>query len=281
MQQPVQEIDYLIVGHVCQDLTPEGPRLGGTATFGALTAQMMGLRVGVLTSTSSDLDSLLSPLQSIPLICIPSDQPTTFRNTYTPAGREQMLLTRARDLQWRDLPPEWQSPAIVHLAPVANEVDPALAGRFNGALVGVTPQGWMRCWDEYGQVSFQPWVNARRVLEHAWGVIFSIEDVEGDEDFVQYIANQSDVLVVTRGREGCTLYIQGQPTHIPALAVSERDSTGAGDVFAAAFFARLKATNDPLASARFATMIAGDSVMRAGLESIPDAATIQAALSSI
>ena len=276
-----QEIDYLIVGHVCQDLTPEGPRLGGTATFGALMAQMLGLRVGILTSTSPKINALLSPLRSIPLVCVPSEQPTTFKNTYTPDGRVQMLLMRAQDLRWQDLPLEWRNPAIVHLAPVANEVDPALAGRFNGALVGVTPQGWMRSWDEYGQVSFQPWVNAHQVLDHTWGVVFSIEDVEGDEDFVQYLASQADVLVVTRGPEGCTLYIQGHPTHIPAPQIPERDTTGAGDVFAVAFFARLKATNDPLASARFATALASDSVTRIGLESIPNTETIQAALNSL
>ena len=276
--QPAQEIDYLIVGHVCQDLTPEGPRLGGTATFGALTARMLGLRVGILTSNSVDIEPLLAPLRPISLVRIPAEQSTTFKNTYTPDGRVQMLLMRAQDLRWHDLPVEWQKPSIVHLAPVANEVDPVLAGRFDSALVGVTPQGWMRCWDEYGQVSFQPWVSARRVLGHAWGIVFSIEDVEGDEDFIQYLAEQSDVLVVTRGRDGCTLYVQGQPTHVPAPQVSECDSTGAGDIFAAAFFARLKETNDPLVSARFATVLASDSVTRSGLESIPGAAIIQAAL---
>ncbi|MBN1426778.1 MAG: ribokinase [Anaerolineae bacterium] len=278
MLQPAQEIDYLIIGHVCQDITPDGPRLGGTATFGALTAHRLGLRVGVLTSTSSDIDPLLAPLQTIPLICIPAEQPTTFKNIYTTNGRAQMLLMRAQDLRWHNLPVEWRNPAIVHLAPVANEVDPMLAGRFDGALIGITPQGWMRCWDEYGQVSFQPWMSARQVLGHAWGVVFSIEDVEGDEDFIHYLAGQTDILVVTRGREGCTLYVQSQPIHIPAPQVSECDATGAGDVFAAAFFVRLKATNDPLAAARFATVLASDSVSRSGLESIPKSATIQAAL---
>jgi hypothetical protein len=279
--QPVQEIDYLLIGHICQDVTPEGPRLGGTATFGALMVQALGLRVGILTSISPDMELLLDPLQSIPFISISSGQSTIFQNSYTPEGRIQMLLGRAQELHWHDLPSQWRRPGIVHLAPVADEVDQRLASRFNGTLVGVTPQGWMRRWDRTGRVSFQPWANASQVLVNTQALVLSIEDIEGDEDLVHYLARQVDVFVVTRGREGCTLFVQGRPVHIPTLQVRDVDPTGAGDIFAAAFFARLKASGDPLASARFATALASDSVTRSGLDSIPSAATIQAALKSL
>lgn len=279
--QPAQEIDYLLIGHVCQDVSPEGLRLGGTASFSALTAHALGLRVGVLTSASPDLEPLLAPLQAISLIAIPSEQSTIFKNTYTPEGRVQMLLGRAQELHWYDLPSPWRSPGIVHLAPVANEVDQRLASRFDGALVGVTPQGWMRQWDRSGQVSFQPWANASQVLAHTRALVLSIEDIEADDDLVHYLARQVDVFVVTRGREGCMLYVQGQPSHVPAPRVEVVDPTGAGDVFAAAFFAHLKATGDPWVSARFATVLASDSVTRSGLESIPTTETIQAALNSL
>lgn len=279
--QPVQEIDYLLIGHICQDVTPEGPRLGGTAAFCALTVQALGLRAGILTSASPDMEPLLAPLRPIPLISIPSQKSTVYKNIYTPEGRIQMLLGRAQDLHWRDLPSQWRKPGIVHLAPVANEVDQGLAGRFNGALVGVTPQGWMRQWDRIGRVSFQPWADAGRVLANTRAIVLSIEDIDGDEDLALYLAGQVEVLVVTRGRRGCTLFMQGRPAHIPAFQVQEVDPTGAGDIFAAAFFVRLKASGDPFASARFATALAGDSVTRSGLDSIPKPTTIRAALNSL
>ena len=34
----LEPVDYLVIGHVAHDLTPEGPRLGGTAAYSALTA---------------------------------------------------------------------------------------------------------------------------------------------------------------------------------------------------------------------------------------------------
>jgi sugar/nucleoside kinase (ribokinase family) len=49
----------------------------------------------------------------------------------------------------------------------------------------------------------------------------------------------------------------------------EIDGTGAGDVFAAAFFYRLHTTRDPWEAARFANHLASCSVTRTGLDSIP------------
>ncbi len=274
----MEKIDYLIVGHVCKDLTPDGPRLGGTATFAALTAQAIGWQVGIVTSAPDSLLPLLKPLESISMVRLPAEVPTTFENVYTSEGRIQRLWGRAAPLVVQHIPKTWRKPQVAHLAPVADEVEPAILSIFAGALVALTPQGWMRCWDGTGQVSYRPWPTAEWMLPHAGAVVFSIEDVGGDEALVRHYAAQTKVLVVTRGAEGCTLFVGGEPHHVPAQKVSERDPTGAGDVFAAAFFIRLHMTSDPLRAARFATWLAGDSVTREGLDSIPRAEVVRAAL---
>jgi sugar/nucleoside kinase (ribokinase family) len=56
------------------------------------------------------------------------------------------------------------------------------------------------------------------------------------------------------------------------------DGTGAGDVFAAAFFIRLLVTRDPWEAARFATQLSAYSVTRSGLKGIPTAEEIQACM---
>jgi sugar/nucleoside kinase (ribokinase family) len=60
--------------------------------------------------------------------------------------------------------------------------------------------------------------------------------------------------------------------------VDEVDPTGAGDVFAAAFFSRLFTTRDPWESARFATLLSAHSVTRPGLDGIPTPEEINACL---
>jgi sugar/nucleoside kinase (ribokinase family) len=59
------------------------------------------------------------------------------------------------------------------------------------------------------------------------------------------------------------------------------DSTGAGDIFAAALFARLYATRDPWEAARFATQLAARSVTRIGLNGIPTLKEIEECLMEV
>jgi len=271
-------IDYLFVGHVCRDLTPDGPRLGGTVTFGALMAHALGLRVGIVTSAPDDMQPLLTPLYPVTdLVRIPAPAATTFTNLYSETGRIQVLSDRATDLTLEHIPSAWRRAPIVHLAPVAGEIDSALAEAFPDSLVGVTPQGWMRTWDTAGQVNFTPWENAGTVLSTAAAVVLSIEDVEGDESIVADLAQQARILIVTRGPAGSTLYVDGSPHTIASTPIPETDPTGAGDIFATSFFYRLQATGDPLQAARFATLLARDSVRRVGVNSIPSPETIQLA----
>ena len=65
-----------MIGHVAHDLTPEGPRLGGTVAYSALTARALGLRVGIVTASGPETS--LDALQDIPIVPIKSPQSTTF-----------------------------------------------------------------------------------------------------------------------------------------------------------------------------------------------------------
>jgi sugar/nucleoside kinase (ribokinase family) len=262
------EVDYLAIGHVSQDRSPTGPRLGGTVTFSSLTARALGARVAIVTSGPPE-DSLFAPLRELPLHAIPAPHFTTFENTTTPAGRVQTLFSHAAILHPDSIPPAWHSAHIVHLAPVADEVDPALADFFPNSFLGITPQGWMRRWDESGRVSFQRWQSADRILSRADAVVLSIEDVRGDESLIQQFTALARLMVVTRGPRGCTVYRNGRTINVAAPAVVEVDSTGAGDIFAAAFFLRVHAGADPVDAAQFAARLASDSVARPGLEAIP------------
>ena len=76
----LQPVDYLVIGHITQDLTRDGPRLGGTATYSALTARALGLRVGVVTSANKSTS--LKTFDGIQIISIPSKHTTTFENIY-------------------------------------------------------------------------------------------------------------------------------------------------------------------------------------------------------
>lgn len=274
----MKPVDYLLVGHVAKDLTSDGPRLGGTVAYAALTAQALGLRVGIVTSVPPEFD-LLEPLEKIQQVRLAAQDPTTFENLYEPDGtRHQTLRARAAPIQASAIPDEWLHTPIVHLAPLADEVSPELAGLFPTSLVGVTPQGWMRQWDETGRVSAIPWQKPEAVLRAATAVVFSIEDVGFDENLVAKYAAKAHLLVVTRGEDGCSVHWNDSWRDFPAPRVRVVDQTGAGDIFAAAFFFRLHLARDPYEAARFATEIASASVTRPALESAPTLEDIQLAM---
>src|SRR4030043_303274 len=206
---PLEPINYLLIGHLTYDLTPTGPRIGGTAAYAGLTAHALGLRVGIVTSWGGELP--LGNLKHIPIISYPADHSTTFENIYTEKGRVQ-----------------------------ASE-----------------------------------WPEAAFTLQQSGAAVLSIEDVQNDESRIEEMASASRILVVTEGPAGARVYWNGDVRRFKPPQEVEIDPTGAGDIFAAAFFTRLYLTRDPWESARFANQIAAASVTRVGLDGIPTPEEIQ------
>ncbi len=131
-----------------------------------------------------------------------------------------------------------------------------------------------------GPVRYRVWSPAAELLRRIDALILSIEDVKGDEELVAGWAQHCRLIALTRGAQGATLFIAGQPEHVPAFLATERDPTGAGDVFAAALLTRLHETGDPLAAARFAAAAAASSVEGRGVSSLPSRAEIERRLAS-
>jgi sugar/nucleoside kinase (ribokinase family) len=260
-------VDYLVIGHVSRDITPSGHRLGGTAAYSALTAKALGMQPRVLTSGEQNLS--LPELAGIPVHLKESDKTTTFRLTYSPHGRDLYISGRASQLEYTDVPVAWRNPAIVHLGPIAQEIDPNLAREFPNSLVCVTPQGFLRTWDNNGAVTPCEWPEFRFVLGFADLAVLSREDVRHNDDLLDEMASAVKLLVVTDSSSGCSVYWNGDLRRFSPPAVTEVDATGAGDIFTTCFLYRYYTTLDPWESARFATLLAANSVTRSGLAGIP------------
>jgi rfaE bifunctional protein kinase chain/domain len=78
------------------------------------------------------------------------------------------------------------------------------------------------------------------------------------------------VLLVTRGRNGMSLFRKGlPPAHLPAHGSQDAvDVTGAGDTVAAAFTAGLAASGDPLTAARLANVAGALQVQKPGTATV-------------
>ena len=263
----LEPIDYLVIGHITNDLTPAGPQLGGTAAYAGRTAHALGLRVGIITAWGEENSTDL--LQGITIVNHACEKSTTFENLYSDDGRIQYLRNIAPDIDYYHIPQLWRQTPLVHLGPVVHEVNANIARYFTTSQKLFTPQGWLREWDENGRVYGAEWPEAQHMLNFVEAVVLSEEDLGYDRARIERLAHAAQLLVVTCGEHGADLYLEGQLHHFPAPDVIDKDPTGAGDVFAAAFFIHYNNTQDPMDAVNYANQVAADSVTRHGLTGAP------------
>lgn len=272
--------DYLTIGHLTKDLAGTSYTLGGTAAYASKTALSFGLKAALISAHTTEID--LEALDGIEVIRKPSANDTTFENIETPAGRVQILHESAERISPEDIPENFVHTPIIHIGPVANEVDEEVVSTFaEDCLVGITPQGWMRHRSNNGMVTYQPWHPTQAAAKRADAVVISDDDVQKDESMIIDYAQMFKLLVVTAGYNGARVYWHGDVRHFSAPQINAIDATGAGDIFAAAFFIRLKTTCDPWGSAEAAVRLASLSVTRKGLNGIPRPEEVQSRLIEI
>jgi len=270
----MQSPDYLVLGHITHDLLPDTTtRPGGTALYAAVTARRLGLQTAVLTAAAELPDDLIATGS---VVSLPSDVTSTFENRYTRGIRYQWLHAAARPLDLAELPASWRFAPIVHLGPVLHECPLEMIHAFPGALIGVTPQGWLREWHDPlpAPTKYTPWWPAADLLRHISLLVLSSEDIVGDRAPAEYYAHNCRLVVLTQGAQGATLYIRGVPQHIPPQPTTEVDPTGAGDIFAAAMLVRLYETGNPVMAAHFASVVAAAAVEGPGVQYIPSRAEV-------
>lgn len=274
---PERAPDFVAVGHVTLDETPSERRPGGAALYAAVTAHRLGYSAGLLTSFGPDFPREVIPPE-LGLVCVPAAATTTFRHELGPGGRRLTLLGRAAGLEARHLPIPWPETSLALLCPVANEVDPFLASVFTGGAVGAAIQGWMRKPGRDGVITPTLWDDAPLVIPHVQAIFLSLEDMgEFQEEVVGWF-QQIPLGVVTLGETGALLFVNGERYTIQADAAQERDPTGAGDVFAAAFLIHYQREGNPWEAAAFAACAAAGSVEAEGIAGIPDRAALEARL---
>jgi sugar/nucleoside kinase (ribokinase family) len=236
----------------------------------------MGARAGIHTSASYE-PGLVETLRGALVARVPAEFTTCFVNQYQDGKRRQTIESVAEKLTYDQILPEWRNAPIVHLGPLCQEIDAGLVNRFPKSLIGVTPQGWMRAWDEDGLVRAVEWVDADKVLAKADAVVISEDDV-ADRSVIEDWASRARMLVVTLGDRGCDVYRAGEPTYHSAAFKSgtEVDPTGAGDVFAAAFLWHLHTSaGDWHTAADWANCVASFVVEKRGVAGVPKLADVE------
>ena len=260
---------YVLAGTLTKDIIPGGYTPGGTVFYSGVQAKRLGAEVSIISTAEAGID--LSALESgIKTYIQESPQSTTFENVYDALGnRIQYLTAQAKPLQTADAPSLEPPPDILHLGPLVDEVPLDYWKAYPQAKIAVTPQGWMRRVQAMNnRVLPRNFEEAEQLLPKAWAMVFSEEDVGYDEAEIKRLADLCPVTVCTRNLSAAALFVQGNRSEIPVHSSAIVDPTGAGDVFAAAFFVWLYETDDPVQAVTMAHIAAGESISGKGVSKV-------------
>jgi sugar/nucleoside kinase (ribokinase family) len=288
--QSAKAPDYLVIGHICADLLEDGTAvLGGTSIYSALTAANLGLRVGVITrgKYGQVADGIAIPgleeyADRIQIIVQDADHPTIFVNRYSGGRRTQHVRSWAGEIDLKGIPPHWLNAKIIHLGPICQEIDLRTTGILQPEFLGATPQGWMRDWrtTANGLVKHIPLRLPADLMSRLDAVIVSDEEIAQAREVVEWVGARR-LGVVTLGDQGARIIYGGARADLPGFPIKTVDLTGAGDVFATAFFVK---ASDRSASAidagRFANATAALSLTGIGPTGVPTRAEVEALLAT-
>ena len=282
---PAKPPYFLSLGFITHDLAKGNKEIiGGASAYSAILARNFGLDSAIVTSIGQDFQDFDS-LKGVWLAYQTGKRTTTFINkTFKKSfiksasqkgreniseGRVQYVTGVAERIREETIPEDWFSAEIVYICPVLGELEEEIIKRFEGSMIGVAPQGWLRSVGEGGRIEKKRWEKANDVLSRVDFVIASEEDVFA-EDVPRYV-ELSNIFVLTRGSKGAELYWDKgkRHEHIPAFESEEVDATGAGDRFGAAFLLRYYETKDVHKAAVFASCAASFVVEKEGVEGVP------------
>jgi len=258
--------DLVTAGHLSIDLillpkiaTPK-PTLGGPPTYASLAAKRLGAKVSVISKVGEDFrDEYVTWLSTngidlSGLKRINGASTTSFILKYTKGGRKLQLRSRAPSINPEDIPSSMRAKAV-HVAPITGEVSPEAITKLRSManILSLDPQGFVRQFDENGNVSLKKWEDPR--------VLGQIDVYKSSTDEIKAITGLTDlrsamkkihdygakIVMVTKGLRGSILFFEGSFYNVPACKPRVvRDPTGAGDAFIGAFLAEYVQGKDAL-----------------------------------
>ncbi len=280
----LESIQYLGVGHRSQDIhiaadgTRSSPEDGGASVFTALTAsRLSGKRTAAVTSSSvfgTASQRMGVGDDRLEIYSDPNSTQTVFEDRVDRDARYQRLVSRAPAIKRSlgALGQRGRDAATVFACPLLDELPLDCRDWFRSDFACLIPQGWFRSVSTDGEITlFDPYTTA---ITGPWDLIVLSEDeAETTEDLADW-EGLTGLLAVTKGSKGATVFSEGRQHEITALKPPALvDTTGAGDVWSAAFTVRYQETQDIEQAGRFAAAAAAICVSRPGLKGVPGSRT--------
>lgn len=247
---------------------------GGAVAFSTLTAQKHGLATGAVTSVGEDYPVNLI-LEGIDVQVVESEHTASFANYYDSGERTQVLMASGNRISQAAVPSGWTTPDIVFVGPLLHELPTDCVNWFDAKLSCLIPSGWLRRWGHDGAISHADMLPPFRGKK--WDVI-AVSESEIELLPEQQLFDLGDIVCVTRGENGTSVWSNGEWIQIPAVKAEPVDFTGAGDIWATAFTIALSEGKSIEEAGRYAATAAAISIESIGLSGCPSREQVEARL---
>jgi sugar/nucleoside kinase (ribokinase family) len=281
------DLDIVIVGHIAVDrnVLPWGVlenALGGAPTYAGFALAALRKKVGIISKVGRDFLEMFPPLYSkfgldTEGIHVVGDHTTTFENIYDELGnRRQTCKHAAPALEPEDIPAFYFGARGFYVSPIVNEVSPKLLEKIKkeNNLVMLDPQGLFRRMGAGGEVKLESRDDLEDFLAYVDIVKLGMEEKKvfkgTDEEILEGLVSMGPrVAIITQGEGDCLFMSGGKFTSLKSFRTEVKDTTGAGDVFGAAFFSRYLDTKDLIGSIKFGSAAASLKIRYRGPTGFP------------
>lgn len=285
MRETSRGPEIIVVGHILNEkiVFPDrviAPVLGSPAAYSSVCMASLGVKVGVVTKIGRDFpQSLLRVFDECDVLQDGIHFGRTSTNNeliYDERGYKTLrFLTRAEDLRMGDIPEAFLGAQLIYVCPMDHEVDQEAVRELStlGKLMAVDLGGYGG-----GTTAIHPTEKTGdevKALCPSFTIVkASIEDCAhifgakpGDErQTAGMIINWGTrICVITLGERGSFVMTRDRQQYVPPFPIANLvDQTGAGDCYSAGYLAHFLWTEDPFASAVYATAATSYVIERTG-----------------
>lgn len=267
-------MNALLIGNLTIDhnLTESGKFIGpgGTVYFAAKTFGNLGVNTTIVSPYGDDFPKkYLSKTTFLPKKAL-FRKTFVFENIYCQESQRKQKVKFLSSVGFKNIKnlggAILQNNEIVLTAPIVDNFDEKLIRNIRKSLPKslfvLSPQGFFRKINKNGYIENKKWLNDKSIIELFDMVIFSDKDTKDADKLAQRWSQKRLIVVVTKESRGCSLYVKGERRRdILAFSIEKiNDSTGAGDVFTAAFVFAYQKTRNPYTCALFANAVAAFSL---------------------
>jgi len=236
--------------------------IGGGVVYASLLIKKLGYKAGIIGNSDEYLIRKISSLGINITHLHEIHRPTRFINIYTKGKRVQYAI-RGDSIKSGSIPEYVLFSQGILLIPVLDEIDlsPILLKKKTYSMVDIS--GFLRVVRKNGEVVLGENKNIMEMVKRSDIIKCNITEARvvsnqfGIENICKTLfSNYDGIGIITVGKNGAYIIKGTSIFHIPPYTTEEKDPTGAGDVFGAAFFVKYMGCKNIMDAGLFASAAA-------------------------